>query len=425
MEPTDSAEATTDEFSSRDGFASGSEILGGQFILTELVEGGNATSGAPAVWKADGPAASFIAKTWGRPDVDDIATRTVWNHEVRSLLKLGGLPRSHEHFAGLEALGADERGFYVVVDGGGRTLLSSALADRNAHGWLRSLAQQSVRARLWDGLRRLAVGLDMLHDQGTLHRALRPGCVFTDVQGSCDFRLSGFEWSLRLSAAALDRNLSSGPARLRAPELDEQAPAYSIASDWFDFGLVAAELLVGARPTGRGLEALDAVRQAVKTSKALLEIERNLVLGFLTPNPDARRVECAEAAKRVGALATHLGMDERSRDRPVLLAVHLSSGSELAQAIFQLSGGRIRINDGAAQLEFIKQDLAKCPTVTVRSASVPHYVLHGSEISYRVAMFSDHGPPSWRAGFCSGLDKGARDPGRSEGLQAARYVSPR
>jgi hypothetical protein len=395
----------------------GSAVLSGRSVLRELIESEQVNCGAPAVWRADGVAASFIVKAWAKRVDNDVAVQTVWNLEVRNLLRLDGLPKAHNHFASLEALGADNLGYYVVVDGGGRHLLSEALTNRDGHHWLRRVDQVPVRARLWDGLRRLAVGLDMLHDQGTLHRALRTGCVFTDVRGECDFRLSGFEWSLRLSAAAMGQNVGTDLDRIHAPELDEATPSYSVASDWFDFGLLAAEIIGGFRITGRGLEGLNTLRRSIITSRNLTEPERELISGLLLPNPDERRLKCIDVPRRITGLAMRLLADQRSLDRPLLLALHLTAGSELADAIFRLSQSQIRIDDGAGQMNFIQHDLSDGPSLTIRSGTSPHYALHGRQISYRVYKFEGGGGPTWRAGFCAALDRGSRDRGRVESLQ--------
>ena len=225
-------------------------VLSGRFILRELLELGDMVRGTAAVWLADSVGASFVLKVWSRHPSDDIAIRTIWNHEVRSLLRLDGLPKARENFASLEALGSDERGYYVIVDGGGRLLLSDALGSRDRHEWLRRIVMPATRSTLWKGLLRVAAGVVMLHEQGVLHRALGPGCVFADPEGEGDFRLSGFEWSLRLSAAAHGGSFGAGPDQMRAPELTSGNAIYSVASDWFDFGF--ARRRACRRSEGRG-----------------------------------------------------------------------------------------------------------------------------------------------------------------------------
>ena len=165
----------------------GKTVLADRFVLEDLISAERLEQGAPAEWHAAGAAASFVIKIWTARDGDDVAVRTIWNHEVRTLLKLDGLPRAHEYFAALEAIGADNSGYYVVIDGAGRRFLSEALKERASHDWLRRIDMLPVRARLWTGLSRLATGIGMLHDQGVLHRAFRPQCIFTDFRGECDF----------------------------------------------------------------------------------------------------------------------------------------------------------------------------------------------------------------------------------------------
>jgi len=398
----------------------GRAVLGDRFVLETLISAERPEQGAPAVWHASSAAASFVIKIWTARDGDDVAVKTIWNHEVRTLLKLDGLPRAHDCFAALEAIGADDSGYYVVIDGAGRRFLSEALKERASHDWLRRIDTLPVRARLWMGLSKLATGIGTLHDQGVLHRAFRPECIFTDFRGECDFRLSGFEWSLRLSAAAMGESLGGGVERIRAPELESATPTYSVASDWFDFGLLAAEIVGGVKAATAGLVALDDLRKSIIRSNHLTEDERSLVVGLLTANPDVRRTSCIDVPRRVAALATRLSADQRSFDRSLLLAMHLSSGSELAQAIFQLSQGQIRIDDGEGQMAFVLGDLSEGASLTVRSGIPPHYALHGRQISYRVYKFDGVGSPTWRAGFCAGLDKGSRGPGRTETLQGRR-----
>jgi hypothetical protein len=247
---------------------------------------------------------------------------------------------------------------------------------------------------------------------------MRPECVFTDAAGECDFVLSGFEWSLRLNASAIKETGGSGPTRLRAPELLSDQPAYSMASDWFDFGLVAAELLLGAKPTGHDLEALHTLRRSIEKARTLKQSELRLILGLLTPNPDERRVECNGVAERAVALAREIATSERAFNEPLLLAVQLGAGSDLAPAIFRLSNGRIRPDDAAGQLDFIKRDLAEGnPSVIARATPYEHYALHGKELVYRIDKFNT--APNvftWRAGFCRRPDKGSRDLGRRHTL---------
>jgi len=106
--------------------------------------------------------------------------------------------------------------------------LSEVLAKRNEFSWLQNLGEIGRRRPLWEGLLRIAQALSILHREGTLHRSLSPASIFVSPDGQGDFRLSGFEWSLRLSglggASAKVMGANSG---LKAPELDREEGEYS------------------------------------------------------------------------------------------------------------------------------------------------------------------------------------------------------
>jgi hypothetical protein len=331
------------------------------------------------------------------------------------LLRLDSLPKAKDNFAHLEALGGDEHGYYVIVDGGGRLLLSDALASRDQYDWLRRIVLPATRSILWKGLHRIAAGLVMLHEQGVLHRALGAGCIFADADGEGDFRLSGFEWSLRLSTAAHGGSFGAGRDGMRAPELTSGNAIYSVASDWFDFGLLAAEIVGGLRATGSGLDALNDLRRSITAANRVLsEDERRFILGLLLPNPDARRVECLEVVRRIGALRSKLNNNQNTSSRSVLLGVSLSANSEFGPPIFRLSGGRVRIDDVAGQLAFIQEDVKSGATLSIRSGRDPHYALHGRQLSYRLRRYRPrNGAPTWKAAFTAGLDWGAREVSQS------------
>lgn len=390
-------------------FAPGQTILGGRFALIECIEPEHPEIGAPAMWMVDGTMASYVAKIWRRGG-DDVPIRAVWNHELRSLLKLESIPDAHGHFAHLQAVGADDRGYYIVVDGSGRSLLSDLLVRRQTYPWLR-LSSEAARARLWEGLAVIAEALQMLHDHGMLHRALRPECVFSDTTGVCDFRLSGFEWSLRLNASAIREASGRGPIRMRAPELLSDAPAYSMASDWFDFGVLAVELVCGLKSKSSSLEDIYDLSQRIGRAP-ITAPERRLLRGLLMPNPDERRAYCKGVAGVVGVLARQLAMNERSFDAPLLLAVQTGPGSELAQAVFRITNGGVQPTDAPGQLAFVQGDLGDDAYVTVEARAergVNYYAVYGRQIVYRVEPFATRDqPPGWRAGFCNRLDRGTR-----------------
>ena len=65
----------------------------------------------------------------------------------------------------------------------------------------------------------------------------------------------------------------------------------------------------------------------------------------------------------------------------------------------------MRLDDTEGQIAFVQDDLKSGPTLSVRSGEIPHYALHGRQLSYRLRKCRPRaGAPTWRAGFSVGLD---------------------
>jgi serine/threonine-protein kinase len=91
--------------------------------------------------------------------------------------------------------------------------------------------------------RQLGAALAAVHDQGLLHRDLKPGNVMLDGRGQV--RLTDFG----LAAAAEDlgaTEVRSGTPAYQAPE-QLRGEAVSVRSDLFALGLVLYELFTGRR----------------------------------------------------------------------------------------------------------------------------------------------------------------------------------
>lgn len=62
------------------------------------------------------------------------------------------------------------------------------------------------RRRLWANALRAAQALELLHSQGVIHRNIDPWAIVTAFSDQPDFRLTGFEWSMRIAS------ITRGPA---------------------------------------------------------------------------------------------------------------------------------------------------------------------------------------------------------------------
>ena len=80
--------------------------------------------GIPALWEAQDFGDTYYIQPWKRQAKDRDDIRALWNHEVRSLMRLNGYPGAATFFVRLRDLGGEEGRYFVVLDGAGRVSLS-------------------------------------------------------------------------------------------------------------------------------------------------------------------------------------------------------------------------------------------------------------------------------------------------------------
>jgi eukaryotic-like serine/threonine-protein kinase len=153
------------------------------------------------------------------PSAPDAAERERIAGEAR---KVAGL--SHPNIA-LQEVGLHEGQLFLVSDlSGGKSL----------DAWLREQHSLTDQLRVADGL---ASGLAHAHEQGVLHRALKPGNILVGSAGEC--RLTSF--GLGSSANAL----GDAAATYAAPEVIEGMPD-TAQSDIYSAGVILYEMLSGS-----------------------------------------------------------------------------------------------------------------------------------------------------------------------------------
>lgn len=373
----------------------------GRYRLIRRVLTGDRTRGAPELWLAEDAGDRYFIKVWHRTKGEGAAIRAMWNREVRSLMRLQGYPGAGELFIRLRDLEVNDEQYYAVLDGGRRMLLSDVLQNRTNYPWLLNLAEVGRRRSIWEGILRLAEALSILHGEGTLHRSISPSSVFVGPDGQADFRLSGFEWSLRL--AGLEGAVSKvlRPESPQAPELDRDEGEYSTGTDWFDFGLVAAELL-GA-PVRASKSRLVA-RSAVERLGILRNRERELILALLEEDEQERLLNGDAVLQAIRNIIRELGVATTGAGRELVLAVRLTPELDLSRIIQTVSQGTAPANDPVKQRDWIKADLRGDVRIVARISPFPHFVLKGEKLEYRVRQWTVDALNTWDIGFCESIE---------------------
>jgi serine/threonine protein kinase len=379
-------------------------MIGGRYELASRLQAGDRTRGIPELWRATDLGELYYVKVWRRRPGDSDDLLALWNREVRSLMRLQGYPGAGELFVNLRDLGFSEKEFYVVLEGGRRLPLSEALADRSRHNILTNLGEVNRRRGLWEGLLRTAEALSILHNEGTLHRALAPSSIFISSDGNGDFRLSGFEWSLRISGTDGASTSVSRSSAVRAPELDHPDGEFSTGTDWYDFGLICAEVFgvgIAARKKRTG------IIEAISQLAGLRDSEKRLMQRLLAENPEHRFFTGEEVLAEMRNIVRDLNITAGSGGRDLILALRLDPESEFCRTIERISSHSAPARDQLAQIRWITHDLRGDVRVTARQ-SHKLFVVRGERLEYRVRQWSLDGLITWDVGFCESAEYSPR-----------------
>lgn len=377
------------------------QVLDGRYQLTKRVHPGDVKRGIPELWQASSAGDIHYVRLWRRATTDDFALRALWNRETRSLMRLHGYPGAAQLFVRLYGLGITEQAYYAVLASGQYILLQEAIQSRYRYPWLQNLGEVSRRRPLWEGLLRIAEGLSVLHDEGTLHRSLNTSSIFVGPDGQGEFRLSGFEWSLRIAGREGGAAKVGRRNALRPKEFDTTEGEYSTASDWFDFGLVAAEIFGVTTLTLRKREQL---RYAVGRLVHLREAERDLILGLVADEPEDRLSTADVITQKIRDIVRDLNLVIAGAGRPLVVAVRLGNDSNLSQAIEKASRRSAMSTDVRAQREWIENDLKGDIRILARDGAQPHFVVRGNQLSYRVKQWGLAGLHTWDLGYCENVE---------------------
>ncbi|MEO5334791.1 MAG: hypothetical protein H7839_22490 [Magnetococcus sp. YQC-5] len=323
-------------------FSQGSQILNNRY---ELVHALPVSSGSPyQTWIArDKSGYEYLAKIWpldSKKDSD--LQRALWDSELRKIYRLCSSPGAEDSLLTVREPGVekgDDKGFCMILKGDSHTIgesLETVLSQSNRYSWLNT-RDFGVRREMWQGLFRLAKGIRLMHEQRIMHRNIHAGNVFLDATlGPESFRLTGFEWSIRLGEPVLEdssRNFILPP----------WSSGILMENDWYGFGQLAAQLLQvgdpeqGVREDAKTLTYLERIEFA--DNALLTKAEKEFLLGLVHPDPAARLKRSDRVLARLEDLLILMGRSvEEIREGKILLVVdprNTDFANDLQMAGFQ------------------------------------------------------------------------------------------
>jgi len=247
----------------------------GRYIRTSMLGQG----GAGEVWKAwDTVLERWVALKFLKFEDNEELTRL--KREAQTAARL-----SHPHIAAVfEIAEANGRTFLVMEFIDGQTL---ATYPRNDHRKLVSL------------MREISQAIQYAHDQGVVHRDIKPGNIMVDTSGRpyiMDFGLARHVDSDRTAGEYILGTPSyMSPEQARGGAIDARSDVYSIGATLYE--------LLSDRPPFKGNNALDTLDQVVRDEpKPLDRIASDLqtiVVKCLMKEPARRYQRAADVAEDV------------------------------------------------------------------------------------------------------------------------------
>lgn len=339
-----------------------------------------------------------LIKIWPRiKGVDDTDLEDVWRSEIRQLQRLAAVPRADDLFVDMTASGKDTDGFYLVLDPGQGSPLETFLQSRRKPEVLAQARQPRNRRLLWANARRLAEALELLHSQGAIHRNLDPWAVITSLTEEPDFRLTGFEWSMRIATiAGRHRGTVDSPRR---------ESSFSFARDWRDLALLFALFLdVPSGPLGD----LKVIPSKVADHASAAEV---WLLRIMLGLERVEKLNGEFVCRRIDEIINSIAADVAGKEARLCLALRLGQDSRLAEAIRRASDQQIETSDESEQLRFVEDDLGRQPhLVAIKEGDSTRYALLGQLLTYRLSPYRQPGTseePRWEFAFCERADTDA------------------
>ncbi|HCA5058980.1 TPA: DUF2075 domain-containing protein [Acinetobacter baumannii] len=187
----------------------------------------------------------FFMKIWPRINQKDEIIKEIWLDEVRQLQLLKNYPNSEKYLLVINNAYYDDESFSITYECDENDILLSTYIDdikksnqrlkRKSWIYFQNLMIPYHRVKLWKNILSIAYGLDILHQNGLLHRKISPENIVIRFENDIDdFRLTGFEWLLSVNKLK--------PSYIVNLESTSMVSSYS--EDWYLLGNLIESLLV-------------------------------------------------------------------------------------------------------------------------------------------------------------------------------------
>lgn len=318
-----------------------------------------------------------IIKIWERDkNADDSDLREIWRNELRQLHRLAGYPGASEYISELKETFEDETAFYIVISPGQKTFLATHLKNAN-----NSIPGEQDRITFWSNIKRTALGINILHSQGMLHRKVDEWAILTENHlNQEDFELTGFEWSMRLSS--------------KASQTNDSGASYSFIDDWKGLGSIAAK---GLNINLQRLSDHNLSHSEVSSTVTTEEIVLIRELLQVKPSP---KISHEDIEKSINEIEGRLLSRQNSGNQKLKIAFSIGEKGKLSSVIRRTSNNKIESSSIEEQLLFLENDLFSPTLIIGDNGSI---FLVGEQLTYTIKDYEspiDRSKSNWSIAYC-------------------------
>jgi hypothetical protein len=340
--------------------------------------------------------ASRCLKLWqktGTPADEDL--RRLWLHEMRQVQRVMAYVGAKDVIVDVLEFVEDADNFGVLLERTSAPLSVRRQRAGRSH-WLQNLAASRPRTLFWRNIRRIATALGIVHAQGLVHGKLAADVIMTDASDEPDFQLSGFEWSLWVSADTADKS----HAALSTESSAHRSMTYSFAEDWHALGTLVAECFhVKVRRSGDMRSAGD------ENHPIILSVSERALLKRLVMPTRLDYLDSVSITRSIDDIIASIA--QAVAIQPGTFILGFSAREALGSVIFAASSGAVPVDEFRQQLNWIQADLQTGTTLIV-----PRQFDHAGGVLrlvtetmvYRLRPYRSDGAAQWDIAVCFSVE---------------------
>lgn len=297
----------------------------------------------------------YLVKLWEK--ILDQSVKEIWLQEIRQLIFLKNSPNAEKYLLIIDDAKEYEDCFVTTYKIKINEIDYETFYKTNSHWNSKSkLKDKELRFKIWENLKNIAEGLNLLHENGFLHRNINTKSIIVNINDEIpsDFKLTGFEWMLELGRFNYNKKNDGVPLES------------SYNNDWMDYLRLTEELFN--------------LKKIEKTDEVFTKIE----LYFFYKHMNSKKIDDRNILNEIDEILQQLDVQE-DNSTDYFLHIIYKKEDDFLEEINKLVKG---IDHGNI-IEFIKNDINKLNKVGIFKAihykqGIDKYFIQGEKFLYNI-----------------------------------------